>query len=68
MFRADSDPDYEEHILKPELIKMIVRVYGSYFEDNELEKFVLRDKIIQCVKTANEVWGLRFVDYNDKRQ
>lgn len=55
MFRADSDPDYEEHILKPELIKMIVRVYGSYFEDNELEKFVLRDKIIQCVKTANEV-------------
>ncbi|XP_060598129.1 transient receptor potential cation channel subfamily M member 6-like [Ruditapes philippinarum] len=52
--KADSDPDYEEHFLKPEVIKMITRMYGSFMEENDLDKFVLRDKIIQCVKMANE--------------
>ncbi|XP_052281701.1 transient receptor potential cation channel subfamily M member 2-like isoform X5 [Dreissena polymorpha] len=55
--KAESDPDYEENFLKPELIKMITRAFGSNFYDNDLSKFTLRDKIIQCVKSANEGEG-----------
>ncbi|WAQ99063.1 TMP2L-like protein, partial [Mya arenaria] len=52
--KAESDPDYEEHILKPELTKMIVRQFASYFEDNDIGKFAFRDRIIQCVKMSHE--------------
>ncbi|XP_052285259.1 transient receptor potential cation channel subfamily M member-like 2 isoform X2 [Dreissena polymorpha] len=55
--KAESDPDYEENFLKPELIKMIIRAFGSNFYNNDLAKFTLRDKIIQCVKSANEGEG-----------
>ncbi|KAL4230550.1 hypothetical protein ACF0H5_010931 [Mactra antiquata] len=50
--KSESDPDYVENFLKPELVKMIMRFYASYFEDNEMAKFVLRDKLIQCVNLA----------------
>lgn len=56
--RCDSDPDYEENFLKPELIKMIMRTFSVYFENDELGKFTFRDKVIQCVKAANEVGTL----------
>ena len=55
IFRCDSDPDYEENFLKPELIKMIMRTCGNFFDDNEIGKLAFRDKVIQCVKLANEV-------------
>ncbi|KAH3781577.1 transient receptor potential cation channel subfamily M member-like 2 isoform X2 [Dreissena polymorpha] len=52
--KADLDPDFEQNTLKPELIKMIVRIFGSKYEDNEVEKLQLRDRIIQCVKMAHD--------------
>ncbi|XP_052792596.1 transient receptor potential cation channel subfamily M member 2-like isoform X1 [Mya arenaria] len=55
--KAESDPDYEEHILKPELTKMIMRQFASHFEDNDIGKFALRDRIIQCCKMATEGEG-----------
>ena len=61
--RGYTDPDFEENFLKPELIKMITRMFPTYFEDMELERFTLRDKIIQSIKLANEVRSIFIVIY-----
>ena len=51
-----DDKDYQDNFLKPELIKFLMRLYGSKFEENDPMKFSLRDKIIECARLAVEVW------------
>ncbi|XP_076076624.1 transient receptor potential cation channel subfamily M member-like 2 isoform X3 [Mytilus galloprovincialis] len=48
------DGDYEEHHLKPELLKMIVHTFPNTFKENDFAKNVLRDKILECVSLATE--------------
>ena len=54
VYRGD-DQDYQEHFLKPELIKFLMKMYASKFEENDPAKFSLRDKIIECARLAVEV-------------
>ena len=51
-----DDQDYQDNFLKPELIKFLMRLYSSKFEENDPMKFSLRDKIIECARLAVEVW------------
>ena len=54
-FSRGDDVDYQENFLKPELIKFLVRLYASKFEENDPAKISLRDKILECAKLATEV-------------
>ena len=55
IFYRGDDLDYQENFLKPELIKFLVKLYASRFEENDPAKISLRDKIIECAKLATEV-------------
>lgn len=50
-----TDTDYEEHHLKPELLKMISYTFPNEFRENDFAKNNLRDKILECVNLASEV-------------
>lgn len=50
-----SDPDFEEHFLKPELTRMICKVYPEDFKENDMARTEFRDKILQCCHLAIEV-------------
>uniref|UniRef100_K1QLE0 Protein ced-11 n=1 Tax=Magallana gigas TaxID=29159 RepID=K1QLE0_MAGGI len=49
-----SDPDFEEHFLKPELTRMICKVYPEDFKENDMARTEFRDKILQCCHLAIE--------------
>ncbi|XP_022323165.2 transient receptor potential cation channel subfamily M member-like 2 isoform X2 [Crassostrea virginica] len=49
-----SDPDFEEHFLKPELTRMICKVYPEDFKENDMARTEFRNKILQCCHLAME--------------
>ncbi|KAK3100144.1 hypothetical protein FSP39_015318 [Pinctada imbricata] len=49
-----NDEDFREHIMKPELIKMITKMYPNDFKDNDVAKCEFRDKILECVDLAHD--------------
>lgn len=50
-----TDPDYEEHHLKPELLKMIAYTFPNEYKEIDFAKILLRDKILECVNLAIDV-------------
>ena len=57
------DEDFREHIIKPELIKMICKMYPNDFKDNDVARCEFRDKIIECVDLSQDVSSLRLFPY-----
>ncbi|XP_061163971.1 transient receptor potential cation channel subfamily M member 1-like [Saccostrea echinata] len=49
-----TDPDFEEHFLKPELTRMICKIYPEDFKDNDMARTEFRNKILQCCHLAIE--------------
>ena len=68
VFSRGDDVDYQENFLKPELIKFLVRLYASKFEENDPAKISLRDKILECAKLASEVSPLYNQDGQSRGQ
>ncbi|KAK3100700.1 hypothetical protein FSP39_023943 [Pinctada imbricata] len=48
------DEEFREHIMKPELIKMISKLYPYDFKDNDMARCEFRDKILECVDLAQD--------------